>query len=170
MAFNPGGGGSGSISTSTDVALNTPANNQVLSYSSGTGKWVNATSPGTLNPRGAFTVSTPYAVNDLFLANGQTYRVINAHTSGGGPPSVDGPWTNLELFAARGADGGVATVDSLPAGCTLTVFKNGAVWPARPTNRTDIIVQWRGPDPSPAIVASGTGGMLDNVDIRLITP
>lgn len=56
-----------------------------------------------------------------------------------------------------------------PAGMTVTVAKSGSVWPARPTARTDIIVQWKGPDPSPAIVESGTGGMLDNVDIRLIT-
>jgi hypothetical protein len=57
----------------------------------------------------------------------------------------------------------------LPAGTTLTVVKSG-VWPARPTSRSDIVVQWKGPDPSPSIVGSGTGGMLDNVDIRLVTP
>lgn len=59
---------------------------------------------------------------------------------------------------------------TLPAGTTLTVVKSAGVWPARPTSRNDIIVQWKGPDPSPNIVSSGTGGMLDNVDIRLITP
>ncbi len=57
----------------------------------------------------------------------------------------------------------------LPAGTTLTVIKSAGVWPARPTSRSDIIVQWKGPDPSPTIVSSGTGGMLDNVDIRMIT-
>jgi hypothetical protein len=62
------------------------------------------------------------------------------------------------------------TADTLPAGCTLTVYKTADVWPARPTARTDITVQWRGSDPSPAIVSSGTGGMLDNVDVRLVTP
>lgn len=67
---------------------------------------------------------------------------------------------------------GSATVDysTLPAGTTLTVAKTGSTWPARPTNRNDIIVQWKGPDPSPTIVSSGTGGMLDNVDIRFVTP
>jgi|GEM_PF-6479104 len=58
----------------------------------------------------------------------------------------------------------------LPAGSTLTVAKAAGVWPARPTSRTDIIVQWKGADPSPSIVSSGTGGMMDNVDIRMITP
>ena len=65
----------------------------------------------------------------------------------------------------------VTTVNyaSLPAWTTLTVTKTSGTWPARPTARNDIVVQWRGPDPSPTIVSSGTGGMLDNVDIRLVT-
>jgi hypothetical protein len=60
-------------------------------------------------------------------------------------------------------------ITALPAGATLTVIKSGT-WPARPTSRADIIVQWKGADPSPSIVSSGTAGMLDNVDIRLVTP
>jgi hypothetical protein len=62
-----------------------------------------------------------------------------------------------------------SALNALPAGATLTVIKSGGGWPARPTSRADIIVQWKGADPSPSIVSSGTGGMLDNVDIRLIT-
>lgn len=66
---------------------------------------------------------------------------------------------------------GSPTYDTLPAGTTITVLKSsGGTWPARPTTRADIIVAWKGPDPSPAIVVSGTGGMLDNVDYRLVTP
>ena len=68
------------------------------------------------------------------------------------------------------AVGGAVSYATLPAWTTLTVFKSGSNWPARPTSRADIVVQWRGPDPSPSIVSSGTGGMLDNVDIRLVTP
>ncbi len=113
MSFGGGSGGGGSIGTSTDVALNNPTNGQVLTYSSGVGKWENATPTGT-NP----------------------------------------------------------TYANLPAGTTITVaYDTGSSsWPARPTSRTDIIVQWKGPDPSPAIVESGTGGMLDNVDVRFVTP
>ena len=59
-------------------------------------------------------------------------------------------------------------ISMMPAGTTITVFKSGGVWPARPTARTDIVVRWRGADPSPPIVSSGTGGMLDNVDERQI--
>lgn len=58
----------------------------------------------------------------------------------------------------------------LPPWSTLTVLKTAGVWPVRPTSRSDIIVQWKGADPDPAIVSSGTGGMLDNVDTRLVTP
>lgn len=75
---------------------------------------------------------------------------------------------NQALTAAATATPGIA---QLPAGATLTVIKdptNG--WPARPTSRTDIVVAWKGQDPSPPIVGSGTGGMLNNVDYRLVTP
>jgi hypothetical protein len=43
MGFG-GGGGSSSISASTDVALSNPANGQVLTYNSSLGKWQNAAS------------------------------------------------------------------------------------------------------------------------------
>lgn len=63
------------------------------------------------------------------------------------------------------------TYTDLPAGATLTVLKDAATgWPARPTSRADLVVAWKGPDPSPSIVSSGTDGMLNNVDIRLVTP
>lgn len=62
------------------------------------------------------------------------------------------------------------TYATLPAGTTITVIKSAGVWPARPTARTDIVVAWKGADPSPAIVSSGTGGMMDDVDYRLVTP
>lgn len=43
MTYIPGGGGgSGSVSTSSDVALNSVANKEVLAYDSSVAKWVNA--------------------------------------------------------------------------------------------------------------------------------
>lgn len=59
---------------------------------------------------------------------------------------------------------------TLPAGTTITVLKSGSTWPARPSARADLIVAWKGADPSPSIVSSGTAGMLNNVDYRLVTP
>lgn len=109
MSFNPGGGGGGgSLSSQSDVVMSNPSDNQVLSYDSGTQKWINS--------------STPIGYADL------------------------------------------------PAGVTITVFKSAGVWPARPTARTDLVVAWRGPDPAPAIITSGTGGMLENVDKHEVTP
>lgn len=71
---------------------------------------------------------------------------------------------------------GLLGIDRLPAGTTLVARKVGGNWPGgtastavRPTARTDIVVNWVGADPSPPIVGSGTGGMLDNVDLRSIT-
>lgn len=59
---------------------------------------------------------------------------------------------------------------SLPAGSTVTVSKVADTWPARPTSRADIVIIWKGADPSPLIVTSGTGGMRDNIDLRFVTP
>ena len=52
------------------------------------------------------------------------------------------------------------SVSDIPAGSTLSVVFNGS-WPARPTNRTDVVVQW--------LDFTGTAGApsagLENVDI-----
>ena len=46
MSFNPGGGsGNSSIAGSTDVALSSPQNTQILSYDQASAKWQNAASP-----------------------------------------------------------------------------------------------------------------------------
>lgn len=62
---------------------------------------------------------------------------------------------------------GITTVsyDMLPAGVTITVLKSGSTWPNRPTSRTDIIVAWKGADPSPAV---GGNGMVNGVDYRIV--
>jgi hypothetical protein len=56
-----GGGGGGSVGNSTDVALNNPANNQVLSYDSAISKWKNGVVPAnaadTVNLTGTQTVT-----------------------------------------------------------------------------------------------------------------
>jgi hypothetical protein len=42
MTYIPGGGGGGSIATSSDVALNNPADGEVLTFDSSTSLWQNA--------------------------------------------------------------------------------------------------------------------------------
>jgi hypothetical protein len=82
------------------------------------------------------------------------------------------------------------TFANLLSGATYTVFKDATTgfWPTsysasgvpsytggaaatgvRPTNRADIHIIWKGPDPSPAVVTSGTAGMLVGVDSRFVT-
>lgn len=45
MSFGGGSGGSSSIAGSTDVFLSNPQDNQVLSYNTGTLKWINSNNP-----------------------------------------------------------------------------------------------------------------------------
>lgn len=42
MSFAPGGGGSGSLATSTDVVLSGPTDGHFLRFNGITGKWTNA--------------------------------------------------------------------------------------------------------------------------------
>lgn len=44
MGFGGGSGGGGNIGSATDVALNNPSNNQVLTYDGSVGKWKNVAS------------------------------------------------------------------------------------------------------------------------------
>lgn len=101
--------------------------------------------------------SSVAASTDVLLSNPANNQVLTYD-------GTSAKWTN------KAQSGGSPTYDNLPAGTTLTVMKSGTTWPSRPTARTDIVVQWKGPDPSPSIVSSGTGGMLDNVDVRFVTP
>jgi hypothetical protein len=57
-----GGGGSASVATSTDVALNLPANNEVLTYDTGIGKWKNAASGGGASLTASKNTATSGAV------------------------------------------------------------------------------------------------------------
>lgn len=61
---------------------------------------------------------------------------------------------------------------SAPMGSGFVVKPNpDHSWPARPTGRKDVVVFWQsGPEsPDPQIVNEGTGGMMNNVDVRLVT-
>lgn len=101
-------------------------------------------------------------------ASAATVSVVMKRDAAGRAQVVD-PSASADIATKNYVDTQNASIAALPAGSTITVLKSAGVWPARPTSRTDIIVAWKGPDPSPSIVSSGTGGMLDNVDYRLIT-
>lgn len=87
MSFGGGSGGAGSIQSSSDVFLSAPADGQVLSYDSGTLKWVNRTVSG-----GATTIaevsglqaaldSRPIMVIDPVSTTGLANGTLIAYTS-----------------------------------------------------------------------------------------
>ena len=124
-----------------------------------------------LNWTGAFVGYTDYAVNDLVTHAGNLYRAICAHTSGPSAPATNGDPTYWERLAGTAS----VTLDSIPAGSVLAVHKTSGVWPGgtsstgvRPTSRADVTVIWHGAAPMPAIVTSGTGGMLQGVDLAFV--
>lgn len=86
MSFNPGGGGSSTLSGDSDVALSNPANGHILSYNSGIGKWQNLSGgiplatismPGTL---ATGVVSLPFPINGTWSFGALIVEVGTAST------------------------------------------------------------------------------------------
>lgn len=101
--------------------------------------------------------------------HGLIHIIANLFDKDAVPASGQVPTWNGTVYVPADPSVGIA---GLPAGSTITLIKAGGVWPGAPTTRTDIIIQWKGPDPAPSIVSSrtlGSAGMLDGVDIRLVT-
>lgn len=74
-------------------------------------------------------------------------------------------WNGSALaWATPASGGGSVTYDTLPANMVVVVRKDEAAgtWPARPTSRTDLVVDWTGTDPGPV------SGMLTG-DRRTVT-
>lgn len=88
-----------------------------------------------------------------------------------GPDPHTTRWGAPPAAGTGGTTGGTTTAPAPNTGGMVQfVRKNGSTWPARPTADGGVVVLWIGADPSPAIAASGTAGMRDNVDIRMVTP
>jgi hypothetical protein len=175
MSFGGGGSGSSQIATAQDVALSNPATGQVLTYDGALGKWKNAAATGgAVSSVAGRTGAVVLTASDVGLANVDNTSDASKPVSSATQTALNTKISSSLVNAANGVAGLDASVllpvALLPAGSTLTVQKSGGTWPARPTSRSDITVQWKGADPSPTIVASGTGGMLDNVDVRFVTP
>jgi hypothetical protein len=84
---------------------------------------------------------------------------------GGGIPEADLASAVQTKLNSTGS--GTMTIANAPAGAVFSAYKSGSAWPARPSSRTDITIFWIGVAPAPAIVTSGTGGMLQDVDVWL---
>ena len=72
MGFSQGGGGSGSLGSSSDVALNSPQNSQTLSWDSGVGKWRNITPYSGLNVTDIKRADYTAAPNEFVIVDTET--------------------------------------------------------------------------------------------------
>lgn len=118
MSFTPGSGGSssGSVAQSDDVALNTPINDDVLTFEASTGKWRNKVTPisSVAGKTGAVTL----AKADVGLA------------------SVDN---------TADSDKPISTAQAAAFDQRLVVLiHNGTAYPARPSVPAGM-VQYKGP-------------------------
>lgn len=148
MSFGGGSGGGGSIASSSDVALNNPANNQVLTYNTGVGKWQNQSIAGG----GAAASSITYAPDingDLAATDVQAALTeLDAEKAPLSHGHDASEITSGQLLIDRLAPGSVICVDKAKA-----VFGSAGSWPtSRPTSRTDIVVVWKG-DTDPGTIA-----------------
>lgn len=96
------------------------------------------------------------------------------HDAGSNQIVIESTYTESIVTASPGS---MRTVDKdkttgfWPSGWSgdVPIYTGGSASAGvRPTARPDIIVIWRGADPSPTSVTSGTGGMLRGVDERKI--
>lgn len=87
MGFGGNGGGGGSISGSSDVALNNVTNSQVLTYNQTTGKWANAAAlEGPQGPQGE-----PGLGFDTGVAQLAVLQVMHGANAATARPSVPNP-------------------------------------------------------------------------------
>ncbi len=120
MGFGGSGGGSGSIASSSDVALNVPTNNDVLTYDSSTSKWKNAVSAGgggavssVAGKTGAVTLDK----SDVGLANVSNTSDANKPVSSATQTALDAKVSNTALTNTWGV---------MPK-----LYWTGSSWPAR---------------------------------------
>lgn len=122
--------------------------------------------------------ATPAAGRTALGATSVGNSLITAADAAAGASAVGLGTANADIAALNTSMAATTNASNLTSGtvnplrsAVATVFrvrKVAGVWPARPTSRTDVTVEWIGPNPSPPIVTSGTGGMYE-LDSRGIT-
>ena len=140
----------------TPAKLNSdvPASGEVLSYN-GTGfEWIAQSGGGAVSSVNGKTGAVTLVPGDI--SGFATVATTGAYNDLSGKPAAAIPLTSQ------------ATWPIVPAATTATVDYNtgSSSYPARPTNRTDIVVRWRGPV-APTV---GGSGAVDNVDEWVNTP
>ncbi len=122
MGFGPGGSG-GTIGSATDVALNNPNNNQVLTYDGSIGKWKNAASAaGFADPtttKGDIVIHDATATTRLPVgADGQILTADSTQTAGvkwaAGGGAADASSSVKGVVQLTGDLGGTAASPTVP--------------------------------------------------------
>lgn len=147
MTYIPGGGGgSGSVGTSSDVALNNPSDNEVLTYNASTAKWINKAVPVSSGGSGG----TPGMVffDDFFTGADDNAKFAAMNTwaqgqgAGGGRPSI--------VFATRTYN--FSTSIQLWSGLSLIGGRRSSVR----EYTTGTVFNWQGASGSSMFVFTGT--------------
>lgn len=161
MSFGgSGGGGSGSIQSSTDVFLSSPQADQVLSYNAGTLKWVNANNASApVSSVAGKTGAVTIVKADVGLGN-----VDN--TSDANKPISSAVQTALDAKASTShshTTGNISDFASEIRKTDANVYYGGSAYPLRSTVTNDAArrVRWIGPV-APTI---GSGYAVNNLDI-----
>jgi hypothetical protein len=139
MSFG-GGSGSSSVAGSTDVVLNSPANNQVLGYNSGLAKWQNQATSRTYLFSADGNQSITTGQHRVYNDTGQTLTISSIRASVGTAPTgtallVDVLKNGSTIFTTRAnrptvAAGGFTALSGTPdvtawgVGAYLTVDVN----------------------------------------------
>jgi hypothetical protein len=114
MGFSPGTGGSSSISGSSDVIINSAANNDVLKYSSTDQKWKNGVIPAT----NITTSSTSTAVS-IISSTGTDGTIASATSTTAGALSASDK-SKLDGIATGAQTNAVTSVAGRTGAVTLT--------------------------------------------------
>lgn len=79
-----------------------------------------------------------------------------------------GPIDVVKEIIYEGVPGGGGSIETITSGAVFRVHYDLSGWPDRPTTRTDVMILWVGPDPSPPIVVPpSVAGMYDG-DARFV--
>jgi hypothetical protein len=163
MGFGSGGGGSGGIAGSNDVALNNPVNTEVLSYDSSTSKWKNATTVTQAAVDAKQDISAKGQANGYASLDGST--LIPRTQLGSGTPDAtkvlfgDGTWGVPAAAAApvQSVAGKTGTVTLVKGDVGLANVDNTADAAKPVSTATQTALDLKAPLASPAFTGTPTG-------------